>query len=506
MTANWKALQRIVVAVMVALLTMTSPVLGPMPIAHAIKPPVVPGDPTPPPDPDVNPPAMRLDNRGCVAPGIIPDPPIADAPPASVMMNLAEAHKFSTGAGVKVAVIDTGVTPSPRFAHLTPGADWVEKSAQGLADCDSHGTLIASIIGASPAPGDQFVGVAYDAEIISYRQSSTRYTEEQPQFRSADPAADARANHIGTLAAAIVKAANQGARVINISVIACIPANQPIDQTALGLAVRYATVAKGALIVAAAGNVGGGPSAAGEAEGCQQNPLYDPGFPNDPRNWDHVTTVSSPGWFSDYVLPVGAVDRKGAPQDREGVTAPEDQGAPQDPIAAQFSMRGPWVDLAAPGTNIIALGPDGSTVNALPSRTNVLGPIEGTSFSAAWVSGVAALVFSMHPDWTPAQVRRRLTATAHGPARGIANNGGGLDNAVGHGLIDPVAALTSPVPPGEAQTAEPHRVPITLDPEPAPRNHVPQIAAGAIGVGVIALLLVGAGARRRESVDSDANG
>ncbi|SLE99334.1 peptidase S8 and S53, subtilisin, kexin, sedolisin [Mycobacteroides abscessus subsp. massiliense] len=503
--SNGKTVHRVLVAAMVALLAVTSPVLGPMPVAHAIKPPVIPGDPTPPPDPDVNPPEMRLDNRGCVAPGIIPDPPIADAPPASVMMNLAEAHKFSRGSGVKVAVIDTGVTPSPRFAHLTAGADWVEKSAGGLADCDSHGTLIASIIGASAAPGDQFVGVAPEAEIISYRQSSTRYTEAQPTFRSADPAADARANHIGTVAAAIVKAANAGARVINISVIACIPANQPIDQTALALAVRYATVEKGALIVAAAGNVGGGAAAAGETEGCQQNPLYDPGFPNDPRNWDHVTTVSSPGWFYDYVVAVGAVDRKGAPQDREGVAAAQDQGAPQDPIAAQFSMRGPWVDLAGPGTNIIAIGPDGSTVNALPNRSNVLGPIEGTSFSAAWVSGVAALLFSLHPDWTPAQVRRRLTDTAHGPARGIANDGGGLDNAVGHGLVDPVAALTSPVPPGDGATAEPHRVAIALQPEPQPRNHAPQIAAGAIGTGVIILLLVAASIRRRNPDQEQVN-
>ena len=47
------------------------------------------------------------------------------------MLNLHEAWQFGRGAGVKVAVIDTGVTPHPRFPHLIPGGDYVMAGATG---------------------------------------------------------------------------------------------------------------------------------------------------------------------------------------------------------------------------------------------------------------------------------------------------------------------------------------------------------------------------------------
>ena len=68
------------------------------------------------------------------------------------MLNLQEAWAFGRGAGQKVAVIDTGVTPHPRFPHLIPGGDYV-MGGDGLSDCDAHGTIVASMIGAAPASG-----------------------------------------------------------------------------------------------------------------------------------------------------------------------------------------------------------------------------------------------------------------------------------------------------------------------------------------------------------------
>ncbi|EUA88632.1 subtilase family protein [Mycobacterium ulcerans str. Harvey] len=68
------------------------------------------------------------------------------------MLNINEAWQFGRGAGVKVAVIDTGVTPHPRFPHLIPGGDYV-MGGDGLQDCDAHGTIVASMIGAAPANG-----------------------------------------------------------------------------------------------------------------------------------------------------------------------------------------------------------------------------------------------------------------------------------------------------------------------------------------------------------------
>ncbi|WP_353110104.1 S8 family serine peptidase, partial [Gordonia sp. (in: high G+C Gram-positive bacteria)] len=66
-------------------------------------------------------------------------------PPGHALLDLETAHQFSRGAGVTVAVIDTGVTPHSRLPGLTGGGDYVS-TGDGLDDCDLHGTLVAGII------------------------------------------------------------------------------------------------------------------------------------------------------------------------------------------------------------------------------------------------------------------------------------------------------------------------------------------------------------------------
>ena len=215
----------------------------------------------------------------------------------------------------------------------------------------------------------------------------------------------------------MVHAANLGAKVINISVTACLPSSAPADQRALGAALWYAATVKDAVVVTAAGNDG-------EA-GCDNNPMYDPLDPSDPRDWHEVKVISSPSWFSDYVLSVGGIDATGAAIDK--------------------SMSGPWVDVAAPGTHIMGLSPQGGgPVNAYPpSRPGEKNmPFWGTSFSAAYVSGVAALVRAKYPELSAHQVINRIVQSAHNPPAGV-------DNKVGYGLVDPVAALTFNIPPGD---------------------------------------------------------
>jgi len=81
---------------------------------------------------------------------------------------------------------------------------------------------------------------------------------------------------------------------------------------------------------------------------------------------------------------------------------------------------------------------------------------------------------------TSHQVINRLIRTARAPARGI-------DNQVGYGVIDPVAALTYDVPPGEAVAPEHLSAPLVLPPPIPARNMVPVWAAAA-GVGALAVL------------------
>ncbi|TDH48466.1 type VII secretion-associated serine protease mycosin [Mycobacterium eburneum] len=435
------------------------------PLAWAVDPPTIPADAGDPPDPPPAPDQPMRQDHACNLPGVLPAPPVADIPAAQVLLDVDQAHKFSTGDGVTVAVIDTGVAPNPRLPRLAAGGDYVDTS-DGLVDCDMHGTLVASIIGAQRAAEDQFVGVAPGANLISIRQSSNNYTPERPEpVQGQSPGQVEAAGKLDALAAAIVHAANMGARVINMSVVACIPIAHPIDQTKLATAVRYAAVVKDAVLVAAAGNVG-----AGNAD-CQANPGYDPLLPADPRNWAHVVAVSSPSWFSDYVMSVGAVDESGAPGDKTN--------------AAKFSMSGPWVDIAGPGVNTVALGPAGEAINALPGPDGLVN-IFGTSFSAAYVSGVAALVRAKFPDLTAAQVRRRLTDTAHTGPRGV-------DNAVGHGLVDPVAALTYELPASDPHIVETHRQVLIVAPPPPP----PDPRAHRWALLISALVLVGAGISAR---------
>ena len=158
-------------------------------------------------------------------------------------------------------------------------------------------SLVASLIGGAPAPDDPFVGVAPGVDLISIRQTSTKLRlERPPQVEGKTPAQVETAGKLDALAAAVVHAANMGAKVINMSVTACLPPAQLVNQDRLAVALRYAAVIKDAVLVASAGNVG-----AGNAD-CQANPGYDPLSPEDPRNWEHVVSVSAPSWFSDYVI------------------------------------------------------------------------------------------------------------------------------------------------------------------------------------------------------------
>jgi len=377
--------------------------------ALAVEPPqVIVGAPADdPPGPEL----PTKQDKGCLATGVLKDSDLARTPPSELSLDLPSARSLSRGAGVTVAVLDTGVTPNGRLPSLVGGGDYVATGGDGLSDCDAHGTLIAGIIGAASDPTDGFTGVAPDARIISIRYRSGAFSAEHPS----NDAAQGLSVEIRTLSRAIVHAANLGAGVITVALPVCVPVGLGVDQSILSVAIGYAVHVRGALIVAGAGNA--------SSMGCDQNPDIDPTRPSDPRNWRDVKTVAAPGWFGTDVLTVGFTTATGA-------TMPE-------------SMTGPWVSVGAPGTAIESLGPGGGGLINGVGEPGKLVPVGGASFAAAYVSGVAALLRSRFPNETPAEITARLTASAHAPARGI-------DNVIGAGVIDPLAALsyrTAPKPP-----------------------------------------------------------
>jgi thermitase len=104
---------------------------------------------------------------------------------------------------------------------------------------------------------------------------------------------------------------------------------------------------------------------------------------------------------------------------------------------ASFSTRGPWISVSAPGVDIWATAPTYAvTMNRGEDATLGLGEgkLSGTSMATPMVAGLAALLVSAHPAWTPAQVKAAIV-------RSVAPLGEGFNPRTGHGRIDAARAL-----------------------------------------------------------------
>ncbi|MGW3681593.1 type VII secretion-associated serine protease mycosin [Streptomyces prasinus] len=138
---------------------------------------------------------------------------------------------------------------------------------------------------------------------------------------------------------------------------------------------------------------------------------------------------------------VGGNTKKTYPASYEGVLAVA--ASDRNNERASFSQSGDFVDVAAPGVDIISTVPRGGHCAD-----------NGTSFSAPYVAGLAALIKAEHPNWSGRQIVAQIEQTAE---RTIA----GHDRLVGWGVVDPVRALTeddrpieSPRPVGGLTSAE----------------------------------------------------
>jgi membrane-anchored mycosin MYCP len=334
---------------------------------------------------------------------------------------------FATGAGIRVAVIDSGVDAvNPQLrGQVDTGRDFLHDNPDGRQDCVGHGTAVASIIAAEPRAGIGLRGLAPDATIVPVRVSEQVDTPDGGT--SGEPAGPAR------FAQAIRWAADPGggnADVINMSLV------MTDDSDQVRAAVSDA-IASGVVVVAAAGNHG----AANEG-----NPKPFPAF--------------YPG-----VIGVGAIDANG--------------------VKADFSQHGPYVDLMAPGVLVTVAAP----------RTGQLTG-SGTSFATPYVTATAALIRQRFPTLTPAQISRRLLATAD-PAPG-----GERSDTYGAGVLNPYRALTETLGP-DTQPAPAPMVMHTEDPAAIALAHRRadaqnlSLILAAAGAGVVLLVVLAAAAVRR---------
>ncbi len=333
-----------------------------------------------------------------------PNDPMFSMQPNLQTMRMEEAWDVSVGCDdVVVAVIDSGV----RFDHpdlmgrLLSGYDFVSDVAGSLdgdrRDGDAtdpgdrpssdggtyHGTHISGIIAASTNNGIGVSGITWRTRILPVRAFGLAGLAANFDLVEAVRYAAGLENASGVLP-------ERRADVINLS-IARRP-DQP-EPVCLRMAIEDATAA-GVVVVGSVGN----------------NASSIPNFPSA---------------FAD-VIAVGAIDGS------ENIT--------------DYTNFGPWVDLVAPGGDVDSdLDADGendgivSTFATGREESGTLalgyGRVEGTSFAAAHVSGVAALVLGECPELTPSQVRSVLLDSA----RDIGDFG--EDDLFGTGIVDASVAV-----------------------------------------------------------------
>lgn len=235
-------------------------------------------------------------------------------------LGIADLHRVSTGRGVRIAVIDTGV--DSQHPDLQGQIGYFENMAPEPADhnlADVHGTAVSGVLAAQPNNGIGIAGIAPDADILAFRAC----WPDQPGSLAA------HCNSF-TLAFALNQALRMGCRIINLSLSG---PDDPLLRQLLDKA-----LVKGTLVIAAVPEKG-----------------QTGGFP-----------ANLPG-----VIAVGD----------------DDSNHPA---------------MIAPGKDILT---------TVPKQTYDF--MNGSSFAAPHVTGVAALYLQLHPDWQTADILRLLRSKSN---------------------------------------------------------------------------------------------
>ncbi|MEV0535281.1 type VII secretion-associated serine protease mycosin [Kitasatospora sp. NPDC050463] len=333
-----------------------------------------------------------------------------------------------TGAGVTVGVIDTGVNDqNPQLAgRVVDGGSLLKDKEKKKVEGGGKDDLVGH--------GTKVAGI-----IAAGRSDLTGFVGIAPgatilSIRQNDAEGN---GDVYTLVEAIYTAIQGGARVINISQDVRGAGNADFGGYPELKAAVEAAEAKGVVVVASTGNDG------------KEGDTFPAAFPS--------------------VLAVGASDRNNE--------------------RALFSQYGSFVDVVAPGVDMLSTVPRGGQCVD-----------NGTSFAAPYVAGLAALLVGAHPKWKPAQVRAWIEQTAQ-------RTDLKANEYVGWGVVDPVKAVTKAPedPPVEASPDKPVQLaaapivpqPLGLGETQADRDG--RTATYVLGVGALLVaLLIGGGVVLRD--------
>ena len=349
--------------------------------------------------------------------------PLAEAPWALTRLRPDLAWPLSRGAGVTVAVIDSGVSPEhPSLAgKVLPGADFVARWRRTRPVRRERPRHPHRRHHRRPGGRQRRVPVPRRGPGAPAWSPSGCCATSGARSRTTSPT--------GSPTAVRWAVDNRRAQVINLSLTTPPTAS-------LASAIRYA-IDKGVVVVAAAGNEGG--------ESQPGQPVYPAAY-------------------------AGVIARRRR--------RPAGQARPVS------SSNGTYVDVAAPGMRIAGPSPLGG--GYLFSQEG------GTSFAAAYVSGVAALHQGRTtPDLTPAQVAERITATADHAA-------GGWNADVGYGVINPARAVGALLAPAGDGPAALDQAPAPAPPTDADRPvRVTALWIGVVGAALVIAILAGIPVVRR---------
>jgi serine protease AprX len=304
----------------------------------------------------------------------------------------------TTGRGVTVAVLDSGVAADPDLVEPTnrilASVNFADERL--VSDPGGHGTHVAGIAAGNGRRSDgQFVGIAPEANIVDVRvlgrtgsgrvSSVVRGVEWVLAHRTA-----------------------YNIRVLNLSFGAPATTSYRTDPMSAAIEIAWR---RGLVVVVAAGN--GGPGR---------------------------DTVASPG-IDPYAITVGATD------DNATITRGDDTLAPFSSWGSADSNAKP--DLVAPGRRIVSIRVQGSALDSLfPDRVVVASNgstylrLSGTSMATPVVAGAVALLLQRRPNLSPDQVKALLVGTtqAYGQDSGVALPDPTADGA---GLLDVLSASQS---------------------------------------------------------------
>lgn len=285
-----------------------------------------------------------------------------------------------TGEGVTVAVLDSGLHPHADYQdRVKEFLDLHDRRRTRLHDPEGHGTNVTGILAGD---GEEVKGVAPGVDLVGIRVTDPKEAIEGLEW-------------------VIANKERYGIKVVNMSL--GVRPRDPAAQDPWSLATQKAIEA-GLVVVVAAGNE------------CRSDDGVCPG------------TISSPG-INPSAITVGALNDAGTPE-------------LEDDVMYSRSSQGPTridgfakPDVVAPGVRVFGPLSPGSRLDQRfrPHWQQYLA-LTGTSQATPMVAGAAALMLSVNPDLTPAQVKEILSQTSD-PVEGIS------EEAQGRGRLDVAEAV-----------------------------------------------------------------